>query len=420
MTIQKTYIDKTKSILSLGIEWISVLSALYLIASLIFAFKYQRPALSIYAIATVIDIIVNGRYKNLKWDKVKSTFVMMIVFYLCMWTWHIFEDCSSTEFFHSTDTRLPFLVFGIIGLTSSLNPKIEIKHVAYTMLAASLAALTALIVDNYTHIANIKDIDELRHLMPYMRSKTLQVIHIEFNLYLNCTMAMCFIAIFEAKKHAIKVMLALGILLIYTALILNEGRIGFAMANILLLIFYGISIQHYKPKLLIPSLIVAAIAIVILASGHQRLQVDQITQDPRVEIWKLSSHLIAEKPILGYGVCDGREVFIEKCTTEEGLQNFWRNWMNEFPDYKISRFHCHNAFVESTLEFGVIGLTVVILIFLLPILLTKNRRKIYLSLFILIFGAQAMFESFTFHSQITLFCWLIYFFINTKLKNDQI
>ena len=81
MTIQKTYIDKTKSILSLGIEWISVLSALYLIASLIFAFKYQRPALSIYAIATVIDIIVNGRYKNLKWDKVKSTFVMMIVFY---------------------------------------------------------------------------------------------------------------------------------------------------------------------------------------------------------------------------------------------------------------------------------------------------------------------------------------------------
>ena len=68
--------NKTKSILPQIVEWINVISTLYLIASLILSFKYQKPAIYIYAISTATDIIVNKRYLNAKWNKTKYTFML--------------------------------------------------------------------------------------------------------------------------------------------------------------------------------------------------------------------------------------------------------------------------------------------------------------------------------------------------------
>lgn len=417
MTKSLVHNENIKSILSRGIEWINVLSTLYLIATLILSFEYQKLAIYLYCISTISDIFINRRY-NSKWDKTKISFAIMILFYLCMWIWHIFDECNSSSFFHSADTRLPFLLFGLMGINTNINPNIKLKHVAYTMLATSLIVLGFLFFCNYSAIVNIKSIEELRLLIPIIRFKTLHATHIEFNLYLNCTMAMCFVAIFETKKHATKIALVIGIIILYLSLILNEGRAGFAIANILFLVFYCITIHRYFPKFLIPSLIIGIIIIVTFANGHHRLQIDEIERDPRNAIWNISANIIKEKPIFGHGVCSSREKFIEQCTTNNALDEFWTFWDSQHPNYNKKRFHCHNVFIESTIEFGLVGLILSLLIFLLPIILTKNKRQIYMSLFILIFGVQAMFESFTFHFQIILFCWLIYFILNTKLKED--
>lgn len=399
------------------IEWINVLSAIYLIGSLILPFNLQKPAIYIYAISTIADIIINKRYAKLNWEHAKWTFVAMTLFYLCMWIWHIFEDCTSTIYFHSTDIRLPFIAFGLLGLTCNINPRIKIIHIAYTMLAMSLGTIILLAINILAN--NPSTIDSIRELLPSLRLRNLHITHIELNIYLNSTIAMCFICILENKKRWNRIICIIGILIIYASLLINEGRVGFITANILISFFAGLTIYKYNPKLLLPFFSIFIIAIFIISNNHARFDSTEIAKDPRSKIWELSLDVIKEKPILGHGVCKGKQLIIDKTTNSQNLNYFWNEWNSIFPDYNKNRFHCHNVFLESAIEFGIIGLILTISIFLLPVLLTREKRQLYLFTFIIIFGIQAMFETFTFHSQPILFCWLIHFFINTHLKNKN-
>lgn len=421
MTQNISYMNKIKTILPQMVEWFNLFSTIYLIATFITSFDYQRPAIYAYFISTFLDIIINQRYLNNKWHKAKITFIVMIIFYGCIWIWHAFEQCNSNEFFHSTDTRLPFLAFGTIGLLCNINPKIKIKYITYTMLITSIASITYIALKKYDILfAPTTTLETFRTLLPLIRHELLHVTHIEYNLYLNCTMTMCFIYCLDNNKKLEKIIFIIGITIIYLTLLLNEGRTGLLTATILFFIFSFITIYYYRPKLLLPTIIVVTTITTLFINGHDRFNFDNIEKDPRNVIWKTSTEIIKEKPILGYGVCRGREIFIERTANNPELNNFWTMWYTFCPTYNKNRFHCHNAFLESTIEFGLLGLILSISIFLLPILLTKNKRQLYLSFFILIFIIQAMFESFTFHYQIILFCWLLNFFINTKLSDKKL
>ncbi len=409
--------NNTKSILPQTVEWISVLSTMYLIGSLILPFSLQKPALYVYGLSTITDIVINKRYANVKWEHTKWTFAAMAGFYLCMWIWHLFEDCASPIYFHSTDIRLPFIVFGLLGITCNPNPRIKVIHIAYVMLAMSVGIITWLTVNIFAN--DPTTIDSVRELLPTIRLKNLHLTHIELNIYLNCTLAMCFICILENKKWWNRLICIGGILTIYLSLLINEGRVGFITANILISLFSGLTIYRYRPKLLIPFLCIFTIAICIISSSHARFELSEIIKDPRSKIWELSLDIIKEKPILGHGVCEGKQLIIEKTTNSPDLDYFWSKWNSIFPDYNKNRFHCHNVFLESAIEFGIIGLIMTISIFLLPILLTQKRSRLYLSIFIIIFGIQAMFESFTSHFQILLFCWTLYYFINTDFEESN-
>ena len=409
--------NNMKSILPTAVEWINVLSTIYLLSTFILPFNYQRVALYMYFASLIVDIVVNRRYKGIKWHNTKYVFATMAFFYAAMWIWHLFEDCNAQIYFHSTDTRLPFLAFGLLGLTCAINPKIKISHIAYTMLVTSLIAIGYLAYKVTEHQPTT--IEEIRTLLPVIRHKALHTTHIGLNQYLNCTIAICFIYIHEKRKKWNAILPSLGILIIYISLLLNEGRAGFIIANILIWLFIGITIHQYKPKFLIPSLMLVAIVLLCIASHHDRLNLNELVKEPRMYVWKTSIDIIKEKPILGHGVCQGKELFIERVTNNKDLAEFWEHWYLLDPDYNKNRFHCHNAFLESAVEFGLIGIIITLLIFLLPIIFTKNKRQLYLSFIILIFGIQAMVESFTAHYQIFLFCWLIYFFINTKLSESD-
>ena len=413
-----------KSILPLVVEWISAISTLYLIASLILNFECQRIALFVWGAATVADIAVNRRYQNMKWKREKWVFGVMAVFYLCIWIWHIFEDCSSAQFFHSTDTRLPFLIFGILGLFTTLNPKIDITHIAATMLAMSVATLAYIIYDNYAFISTgIGSINEFRENISILRHNSLRTTHIGSNVYMNCTMAMCFIAAQLSSKKWGKALLYIGILVIYATITLSEGRAGLITANLLVIAFIGFVIYRYCRKAIIPIVIVCVGLAGVGISKHNRLQLDMIKSEPRILIWEQAWELIKERPVLGYGVCDGRERFVtESLNNEELVKNFWDNWMEKHPDYKAHRFHCHNVFVESALEFGIVGLLLTIALFALPIVLTKGRKRSYIALIMLIFFIQSIFEAFTYHFQPMLFCLMVFIFVlseTEKLERNQ-
>ena len=410
-----------KSILPCVVEWINVLATLYLISTLVTSFNHQRPALYAYFISVVLDIIVNRRYANVKWQKTKWTFVAMILFYVCVWIWHIFEQCNSEIFFRTTDIRLPFLAFGVLGLCFNRNPQIKIRYIAYTMLVTSIVSIVYIVLKRSDILfATDMTINMLREVLPQIRQELLHVTHIEYNLYLNCTMVMCFICFANCKDRLNRIIFAISTLFIYALLLLNEGRIGFITANILFLLFVVSAIYQYKPKLLLPAIVIFTMVVVAFVNGHDRLNINYISEDPRGTIWKEAYAIIKEKPIVGHGVCCGKQLLIERTTTNPDLNHFWRLWYRLYPNYNKNRFHCHNAFLESAIEFGLIGIIISISIFLLPILLASNRQRLYISLFVLTFAIQAMFESFTSHFQILLFCLILYLFIDiSQFHSDK-
>ena len=418
---QQRHIDKIKSILPLVVEWINILSTIYLIATLILSFDYQQPAMYAYFISTVADIAVNKRYRDVKWDSTKWIFIAMIGLYLSIWIWHMCETCNSPQFFHSTDKRLPFLIIGLLGLLTNPNPKMKISYITICMLASSMAAIAYIVVDNYSAIeANVKNIYDFRENIAIFRHVALERTHIEFNLYLNCAIALCFITASKSKEIWQKIVLYAGIGVLYTHIVFSEGRVGFITCNVLLLLFICITIYKSRPKLLIPTLAIATIAIALFVGRHKRFQSEILENEPRILIWQQAIDLIKEQPILGYGLCDGHELFVTKSLENEKLvTHFWNHWMKEHPQYKVHRFHCHNIFIESTLEFGIVGLMLTCMLFILPLMLTRDRKRLYLLFFILIFGIQGMFESFTSHYQILLFCWLLYFFITRDRDQDM-
>ena len=399
-----------KTILHQGVEWFSAIATLWLMASLLLTFECQRLSLFIYAIATVADVVMNKRYSGVKWEKRRWVFAAMVAFYACMWIWHIFEACSSAEYFHSTDTRVPLLAFGVLGLCTNLNPKIKVEYITMTMLAASVGTLAYILYDHHEFIANnIKTINEFRDNISILRDRSTKTTHIGSNVYMNCTMAMCFVTAWGERKWWKKGVLYAGVAMMYATISLSEGRAGLITTNLLLITFIGYAIYKHYRKAVVPMVMVCVAVAAIGMSKHSRLQMDVIKNEPRILIWGEAMGLIKERPVLGHGVCDGREKFVTATLNNEVIvKNFWNNWMKKHPDYRVERFHCHNVFIESALEFGVVGLALSIALFVLPIVMVRGRRRVYMAIVMAIFLIQAMFEALTSHFQPMLFCLLIY------------
>lgn len=108
------------------------------------------------------------------------------------------------------------------------------------------------------------------------------------------------------------------------------------------------------------------------------------TTAARVDIWNISSKLIAEKPLVGYGTSDEKEVLIDAYKKEGFL---------EFVEKKLN---AHNQFLQTGLAVGILGGVVLLLMLFVPLYFSlKNKYYLYGCFIILIsfnFLTEAMLE----------------------------
>ncbi|WP_109301994.1 O-antigen ligase [Aquimarina sp. AU474] len=99
----------------------------------------------------------------------------------------------------------------------------------------------------------------------------------------------------------------------------------------------------------------------------------------RLLTWNASIQLIKEAPLLGYGVGDTNDALIEKYKE----LNYFHNYNN--------KYNAHNQFLQTFLQTGVLGFSVLICIFVL-LALRMNRSKNEFSVFLVLF-ISLFFES---------------------------
>lgn len=371
-----------------------VFFAVFLMSSWILPFEVQRIALWGFFTTYFIDVIWEKRIQNFKWRPVKWLYVAMIVFYLMVPVWQLFTASWYDPWFQRTlEYRLPFLGIGLIGLLG-INKEIRIKYVAIGMLLVSV--LSVLYIIQKIGFGDFIVCDNRSELFSFMRTKYINS-HITFNLFLNITLSFLFCSLLKDRlRPYLKILFVLGCCLILSVLICSEGRVGFFTSLMLFSFFAIYNIYKYIPKIVIPSMILIAFVLFWALGQHKRIS-PQVFDDPRTVIWDVCIDMVKDKPFTGYGVSNSRYVLLERGFADKDFHNYYdQGFIHIYPDPddKIL-LHPHNIFIEAAMDFGILGLLVLLFILIYPYFIVSPYRKVGIFFFLFVICVQGMFESFT-------------------------
>ncbi|NDP22687.1 MAG: O-antigen ligase family protein [Paludibacter sp.] len=357
-----------------AINYINLFSALVLTASTIFTFSiFMRVGLFVFFISYIIEVFLEKKWVGFKLDKKRIYFLIMLIFFLLAPLSILFDD-SPIYFKFLFERRLALLGFSIIGLFG-LNEKYNIKYFFQTVILISLIAVSYLLfwkVGIYEFVSNPNraEIFNLARIQ-YIHG------HMMFNFYLNISLIGIWYVFsnYWNKISPFKFALYSSIVLLFIyILFISEGRTGFTEATLLIVSFVFIQIWKKKRKFAIGLVLIIPVILFGLFSHHKRMSQKELQTEPRIFLWQSAMSLIKEKPVFGFGISNAQEEFdIErtKFQTEE-----FRIWSSD-----QKHLDSHNQFLQTTLEFGLFGLILLIIIYVFPIFIVE-RKKLLLTLMI--------------------------------------
>jgi hypothetical protein len=242
--------------------------------------------------------------------------------------------------------------------------------------------------------------------------------HLVFNVYLNISIVFCWYFIFQVKnlsnkKWKISFYIFSIILMLYF-LVISEGRMG--IITCLCLLFFIIAYKLWKVhKLYVLIFILFAPFVAwLLLSNHKRSTPSEIKKDAHYYIWYAALDVIKDQPIVGYGASRAQEVFdvsMDKFETTRAYKVAWK-------ENKI--LHCQNQFFQTYMEFGIIGMILLIYLICAPLFIaTDKRRALAISLMFIIVAQFTTEIVLTFQGFPVIFGILTLIMLVIKDKNSQ-
>lgn len=378
--------------------YIPTVGLLMLLCALPFPYSsFQRFSLYVAGIGYIVDYVLNRRWEGWHWSKEKWAFLILVVFYLCIPIRQLWDPTCNWLFYQKIETYMPFLVLGILGFLG-FNHTLKLEYVATAM---ALTCLYMACVLAY-HMAGISvaDFHSWRYELNELRIRQLNS-HMVVNVYCNMTLVFAAWTLLESScSRWLKAMIGVLSMGIIVGILMSEGRTG-QLTLIALLVAFVI-VWFYKKAWL--KWLVLAMTVLALCQGvywyyNPRYHDASVHNNPRLYIWKVGQKMIEEKPVLGWGVSSAREEFIRRGSEDA---DFRAHYLNEYEgvsmmhtgkvEYRI--IHPHNVFIETAMEFGLIGVVLLLLCLVLPIcLLPIGGMRWYLAACFFVFAMQAMFES---------------------------
>lgn len=375
------------AILKKSINIINLSSALLLVASLLTSnIHVIRPLYSIFFVSFVLEIISDKKWKNFKINKSNIYFFVLILFFLLMIIYLPFEKTNKyTQLLF--DKRIALLGFSIVGIFG-VNKYFKLSYLLNTLVISSVIAIFYNIfvnvgIQNFISDAQRFDLFNDARKM-YISS------HMNFNFYLNISIvAVWFLLTRTWQRIALwrKTLYFGALIIILSALAISEGRSGFLIALLLFSCFIFIEIWRFRRSL---SIVIAMFIPLIIGFGisqHERMSMEMLKNEPRWFLWESGLDVIKQSPIVGHGASNAQELFDisrEKFQTE---------------DYKTqwsfaSHLDSHNQYIQTTMEFGVIGLLVLLFLIFSSYFLVDDVRKPMAFFICMLIAYQSIFDMF--------------------------
>jgi O-antigen ligase len=265
--------------------------------------------------------------------------------------------------------RLALLGFAVVGFLG-VNRLYKLAYIGNAFVGSSLIAILFLIfkaVGIKEFIINPERADLINGMrILYINS------HLVFNVYLNISLAFCYYYILEFKnlgngKWKILFYIFSAILFFYF-LVISEGRIGITTSICMLIFIIGTNLWKVRKLYFVIFMLLAPIMIGLLLSNHKRMTTAELENDPHYFIWHAATEVAKNQPLMGYGASRAQEVFdvsMDKFAPREYTITCRAN----------NTLNCQSQFLQTYMEFGIIGLVLLVYLILTPFILAENKRR---------------------------------------------
>jgi O-antigen ligase len=169
-------------------------------------------------------------------------------------------------------------------------------------------------------------------------------------------------------------------------------------------------IYHFFSKFKLSKLAIVLLSsiclgtLVIFKNIFYNIYLDAL--DFRLRIWSAALEIISKKPLFGYG-SSNEQILLNK-----------QHFINGNYDFLDSELNTHNQLLTFILKFGLIGLSLIIISYIIPFRRMKtNLRKEYIG-FLILFFLMAFIESLYNRHHGIVFCSVILYYYNIKSKTQ--
>lgn len=364
----------------------------------------------------IADYIVDKRWLQFKFSKTSIPFVLMIAFFLISLLQAPFD--SDTYYKTLLEKRYPLIAFGIIGLLG-LNDKFKLSYFLNTII---ITAVSITLWNAFFNV-DISNIFQVQFPLLFTQERIAHInSHMGFNLYLNLAVVSLWYICYHSWKDIPKWKKSgyiVSFIIIYMILLISEGSSGFLACNVLVFCMLFIYIYDRNKKIALASLFFLLVAFFIVASQlFPHLSKDNIETEPRLYMWRAAVESIQERPLSGYGMSRAQET-LDSTLFKYGNAAQQKTWVTV--QQSVKYVDSHNQYIQVTLEFGIVGLLVLLGIYLSP-LFAVDKNKLILTAFIcFLFCFQSMFDMFITGQFSILFglVWLIVIKTRNDLADNQ-
>ena len=376
--------NKFRERIGIVISYLPVLVSLCVLSIAIIGAKGMWAAL--LPIVFILDFIYNRRYKDFKMNKERVYYSVVILFFLLFYIYYPFE--KDTQYTALLLEKRYFLLVGAFCGFLGLNERHKLSYYLNTIIITAVVSIAYLIIIKIGFLGFLFSEDRA-NLFTSTRIAYLNN-HMVFNLYMNLAVISVWYIVAHQYKQLQKWKILLYIitfLIIYYILSISEGRSGFLMS--LFIISFLVLKEVWKMKKYLVMIVLGGLLVLVYTevSHHQRISEKQIKGEPRLFLWENAKKVIQENPFLGKGASSAQVAFDKQraLNTNEIFKNFWTPY--DFVD-------SHNQYLQTTMEFGLLGFCLLLFVYFYPFVLAPQPRKIFAFLIIVVLAFQSLFDMF--------------------------
>ncbi len=371
---------------------------------------YAVHGIAFFVLVAVIGLIKQGVQP---WQSIPKLVFLPLLYFLVLVISFSYTQNTPQAFF-LLQLQFTFLVLPFLFAFERPSNQLDIYFVIQSFVAVSLAVGFAMIAKSIFIFFTQGTINYYTTFSVLMHPSYLAI-------YFNSSVLFSVWLIINSRK--LNWIAVFSILISFAGIYFSGSKAGLISVFLLLLfMMFRFMIRYYKRLTFIVLPVVLLIFVVIIMSSGRFSNLfkavnnyQQVFEHPvaveestalRLLTWHASSIVIAEHPIFGVGLGDNTDQLCKVYAAK---------------NYKMpldKKMNSHNQFLETTVGQGIIGLSALLVMLLLP-LFHNSKNQFLIHGFLIIFITNMLFESIFTHQAGVVFYAFFMSFLLTHATNDK-